>query len=120
MKRVLSAGDIVVQLEMTAVTTTEALLSSKRVAVIRGRKGVSSTLLLIALLNLRPALLQWRPVERSLSPVTSLSLQTLHDTTLVADSDCLSQLRKTVDQLSSVVQPQQATINKLTGKLKFI
>ena len=32
-----------VQLEMTAVTTTTALLSSKRVAVTRGRKGGNST-----------------------------------------------------------------------------
>jgi len=36
------------------------------------------------------------------------------DTIEVADSDCLLQLRKTVDQLSSVVQAQQATINNLT------
>jgi len=103
---------LLVQLGVTVVMTTTAHLPSKRVAVIRGQKGV--TLLPIALLNLRPARLQWLPVERG-SVAGDVSQPANTDTIEVADSDCLLQLRKTVDQLSSVVQAQQATITKHTN-----
>ena len=115
MKRVLSAGDIACSVRDDN-SNDGPFTQQKSRRNKRSKKG-NSTADSVAKLTTGAIAVA---ANGTISVAGDVSQPASTDTVEVADSDCLSQLHKTVDQLSSVVQAQQATINNLTHKLKSI